>query len=153
MAEAYDPTSGQRVSALGVFFKLFFVTLFVGAGGHRLVVSAFGGGLERLPPASVGPAGLRGLFGPDTAAEVATLVGELLLVAIQLTLPVICVMIVIDISLGLLNRVAPQISAFFLGMTIKGTMGVLVTLLVLSIGAEHFFELVPNVIRRILAVR
>ena len=52
---------------------------------------------------------------------------------IRLAAPVLVVILLIDIGLGLINRATPQFQVFFLGITVKGWVGLAVLLLALSV--------------------
>lgn len=136
---------------LQAFFKLLFVTLFLAVGGHRLLISAFGEGLVRLP--------LDGsLQGRATASatdplQIAALAGELFAASLQLALPVIAIALVVDVAMAILGRAAGDVGAFFVGLSIKGLLGIAVLLLVLGLGAEVFLEAVPPLVRRLAEMR
>jgi type III secretory pathway component EscT len=64
------------------------------------------------------------------------LVGELFVIAIRLGAPAIAVVVLLDFGLAVINRIAPQVQVFFLGMTVKGTLGILVVLLAMGLTFE-----------------
>jgi flagellar biosynthetic protein FliR len=61
------------------------------------------------------------------------LTASLFIVAIQLVAPALIAIFLVDIALGIINRVAPQIQVFFLSMTIKPLIGILMIFLVLQL--------------------
>lgn len=136
-------------AGLSAFLKLFFVTLFVVVGGHRVFFAAFGEGLIRVP--LVAPMG--DLAGATVTGLIASLTGELFAVAIQLALPIVAIALAVDVVLGILNRATGHLSAFFMGLSIKGLLGIAVLLLVLRIGTEEFLEAVPPLVRRLTEMR
>ncbi len=155
-ARGYAPPGGgeneaEGDSRLNVFFSLFFVTVFLAVGGHRLIFAAFGGALVRVPLGSPFNAGFA--TGANATAQIAALTGELFAAALQLALPIIAISLVVDVALGMLNRATGHIGAFFMGLTIKGILGVAVLLLVIRISAEEFLDAVPPLMRRLAEMR
>ena len=65
--------------------------------------------------------------------------GDSMLFAVQLAIPVITAILLADMVLALINKAAPQIQVFFLGMPAKAMLGILVVLLTLSAAIETFW--------------
>ena len=60
-----------------------------------------------------------------------TLFSTIIASGVQMALPIVGAILLADISFGLLNKVAPQIQVFFLGINVKimaGLIGVALTL-------------------------
>lgn len=104
LAAAFDPLALNQSSVFGTWHQWLATALLLVSGGHLLVI----GGLLRtfsfLP--------LSGM--PDLAGwrpVLLTAVGMFFTVAVQIALPLIAVLFVADLALGLLTKVAPQLSA------------------------------------------
>jgi flagellar biosynthetic protein FliR len=71
---------------------------------------------------------------PDFSLDVLLhMTAELIMIGVQLALPILGALLLVDLALGLLNRVAPQVQVFFLGVPVKISLGLL--LLALNFGA------------------
>jgi type III secretion protein T len=70
----------------------------------------------------------------------------LFLLAVQLGAPAVVVLLLTDFALGTINRVSPQIQVFFLGMTGKGSIGLIIVLLGLGLFSDlvisHFGSMI-----------
>src|SRR3989304_2321051 len=77
-----------------------------------------------------GPVGQWAL-GPGTEQVFLSLAGTLFVVALRVALPVIAVMLVADVALAVLSRLAPQMQTFFVGLPAELGRGLLVLLLTL----------------------
>lgn len=66
------------------------------------------------------------------------LVGHVFAAGVGLALPVGLVCLLTDIGFGLINRVAPQINAYFMSLPAKAILGVLVFLLALPYALEEY---------------
>lgn len=133
-ATLFDPHAGGQKSVLGVFSMQLAIVLFLTVGGHRLLLTAFGNSFSAIAVTELIPAGM---VGPRASEAMIGLVSHLFAAAVQLAAPVLVVMFLTDACLGLINRVAPQVQVFFLGLTIKSTLAILILCLTLGI----FFDL------------
>lgn len=145
-AQLFDPLTKTSTPPLALFFSQLALVLFFAAGGHRLLFEALDASFVAAPPGDVF-AQSRLLGGAGEAAL--RMLGELFLIAVSLAAPVFAVLLVVDVALGLANRAAPQIQVFFLGMSIKGVVGIGVVLLTLGFGFEG---VVRAAMERVVAV-
>lgn len=129
MAEIVAPHTGERSSPLGELYLLMGIAIFVALGGHRLAIAAFAEGLAQVP---VGAASVGGAIS-DVALGATRLSANALAFATALAAPAAAAIILVEVSLGLLARTAPQIPVFFAGMPLRAATGVAAALLGLSI--------------------
>lgn len=121
LAEVLDPHSGQRTSPLGELHLLLGVAIFLLIGGHRAFLRTLAGSFVAVPvlefpradPTSVGA----------FAEAVAKLGAAALATAIGLAGPAIVTIIASEIALGVLNRAAPQMGVYFVGMPLRAAAG------------------------------
>lgn len=137
IANIFDPSTQQQQSLFGTFFLQTAIVLFLTIGGAHVVIEAWADSLTRMPVFEMLPARL---VGQAAAVQVLSLVGDLFVVALQLSMPAFVVLVLLDIVLGVLNKVAPQIQVFLLGLTIKSTLGVLMVFLSLGVTWTLFGE-------------
>lgn len=126
IANSFDQLSQTQQPLMAIFLRHLFVVGFLTIGGQRLLLGALGESYAVLP---LGGGELPGLLGPARSLALIQLVGKMLIVGVRLATPVLIVMLLLDVSLGLMNRVAPQVQVFFLSLTIKGTAGILIVFL------------------------
>ena len=144
IASVYDPVTQQQQSILGLFFLQCGIVLFLVLGGHMVVIEAFADSLATLPPTELLPARLQG----ETAVtQILVLFAQMLIVAVKLSAPVLAVILLVDVVLGLLNRVAPQVQVYFLGLTAKSFVGLLILFLSLLVVMDLFGEHMRTVLR------
>lgn len=130
IATLLDPLSRQQTPITGVFLSLFALVVFLSLGGYAMVIGALLDTFVLCPPGEPAPAAL---MAPDATMRIVGLMGELFALAVRLAAPVLLVILLLDVSLGLINRAAPQIQVFFLGMAAKGWLGLAVLFISLSI--------------------
>ncbi|HVS01993.1 MAG TPA: type III secretion system export apparatus subunit SctT [Thermoanaerobaculia bacterium] len=117
------PQVSTQSSLLGDFYYQLFVVLYVLAGGHLWFLSAVFQSYEILPPTTAALA-------LATAAEsFIAATGGLFVVALKIMAPALVVLMLMDLMLGVANRMAPQLDVFFISLSLKSAVGSLVVAL------------------------
>ena len=148
IANVYDPTTQQQQPVVGSFFLQAAIVLFLTLGGHHIIIEALGQSLIAMP--------IFETSAPAVEAQglvlVLSLLGTLMSVALQLALPVVLVILLLDVVLGLLNKVAPQIQVYFVGLSIKSALGLAIVLLGLGLTIDLMRSHFIAVLRQIYGV-
>lgn len=139
MSEVQDPHSKQRVTPVGDLYTQLFLVIFVVIGGHHIFFEMFFFSFVALPVNSTLPTGVvsAGFF--DRVVE---LTAQLLLIATVLAAPIIAATFISDVVFGILNRVAPQLNAYFMSMPVKAMAGVVMIFVALGAIVERFEDYV-----------
>lgn len=129
------PELQERSSAYGDMNYQLMLILFLAADlhllfFHGLVDSYISIPINSWPPMSAGM--------PVFFEQFMFMLSEIFLVAVTLAMPVAVVCLVIDIGFGLMNRVAPQINAYFMSMPAKALGGVVISFAALSMTIKQF---------------
>lgn len=122
----FDPETQSTPGALSRFVELAGRTLIIVAGGLGVSAKVLMASVEAV--ALDGKLEAAGVVGPVAARAVTVVMRT----GLELALPVVAVLFLLEITLGLVSRVAPQANAFLLGMPVKllatmALMGTLVT--------------------------
>lgn len=126
----FNPVLQSSGSALDQVFVFAATLLFFILDGHHSFLLGLHRTFTLLPLNSPLP-----VFSLDILLRMAA---ELIMVGVQLALPILGALLLIDLALGLLNRVAPQVHVFFLGVPIKISVGLLAL-------ALYFGALLPGI--------
>lgn len=131
-----DPMTGQQEAVYGRAFGLVAGALFLVLRGDQMLVA----GLDR----SVAAVPLDGTVALDSslAELVVALVGKMMLAAVELALPALAALFLVELALGLATRMVPQINAFLVGLPAK----ILVSLLLASVVAVAMPRLMGGVL-------
>jgi len=134
MAQVFSPQSGHQVTIFAQFMLQFGIVLFLVLGGHRLFLHALFESFQVIPVyefLNTGPnfVGLMELF--------ISITGQVLYIGAQLAAPIIISIFVVDLILGVMNRISPAINVLTLGFTIRGVTGVLIFFLCLGVSAHQ----------------
>jgi flagellar biosynthetic protein FliR len=112
----YDSGNVQHTPILGQFMGLLATLTFLAINGHLMVISALAESFHALP-ISAAPLG-SGLF--EVMARYGAVVFS---AALQLALPLIVTMLVVNLALGVLTRAAPQLNIFAVGFPLTLAIG------------------------------
>ncbi|MCX7622807.1 MAG: flagellar biosynthetic protein FliR [Thermomicrobium sp.] len=122
LAATFNPAFGTHGTALNSLYLALAALVLFGTNGHHLLVAALARSFVLLPPGAAMP-------DADTPAAVIRLTSAMFADALRIGLPVAGSLLVADIGLGLLNRMVPQMSVFFVGLPAKILLGFFVLLL------------------------
>jgi flagellar biosynthetic protein FliR len=112
MATLYDPTFGAQGAILERFYSAIAALLFFQTDAHHLVIQAL---VQLFAVVPLGKFTLARI-NPELLAQIAA--GSFV-VAVELVFPVMVALMLADIALGVLSRVAPQFGIFSIGLQIK----------------------------------
>ncbi len=122
MAAFYDPQMGSETSVYGNFFTLLGLLIFLIGNFHYLLLKIF------VESYYVLPVGQFIKSGPSYQLLMTTLIWTMT-AGLQLALPVVLILFLIDLSLGIMARTAPQLNVLLLGLPLK----ILITSVVITI--------------------
>ena len=123
MAQVLVPALQQTVSLYASLQVQLFVTLFLTLGGHHIVINALADSLITVPLDGF-PTFSHGVW--PFFHLVVRVFGDLFKVALAVSSPVLLAAFLTDLSLGMINRVAPQVQVFFISMQIKPAVAILI---------------------------
>lgn len=122
LSVVFDPLSGQHSPVIGRFYQLAFTACLFAINGHLLLVAGFRRTFVALP--------LVGSVHPGKLAQAAgALTGQLALSALEIAGPILVALFLIEMSLGLLARAAPQLNVLVLGLGVKALVSILLLIM------------------------
>jgi flagellar biosynthesis protein FliR len=121
LAGAFTPGTPNRPAPTATFLGFLAVVLFFLIGGHQLLLAALADSFRHIQPLDLSA----GVVNHATVTEsVIALSGAMFVLALQLAAPAIIVTLLVDVAAGVLGRLTPTTNAFFLGLTVKGTLAI-----------------------------
>lgn len=123
-ASFFDPGSNTSQEAIARYINTIAMLVFLTLDGHLQVIAALIESFQSVPisPDLLGAAGLRSFVEGASAVFSAGLL---------LALPVVVALLISTLSLGILNRAAPQIGVFQIGFSVTLIVGLLLIQLML----------------------
>ncbi len=135
-ATFFDPGSRLNMPVLARLLDMLAMLLFLAFDGHLWMISMLSDSFHLLP-INGDPLNGNAFLALTKAA------GLIFLNGLRLALPVITLLLTINLVLGLLNRMAPQLSIFAVGFPVTLSAGMIAIILVMPLLApfcEHFFS-------------
>jgi flagellar biosynthetic protein FliR len=116
-ANFYDPQNTSQTSVLSNLLTIIATLLFLSMNGHLMYFAVLAQSFVAIPVSADAP------FTASSWALLARMGGRIFSVGLLLALPVIVVMMMTNIALGILNRVAPQLHLMAIGFPITLSLG------------------------------
>ena len=112
----FDPATNDQGTPVGAFLSMMVALLFLAINGHLLVL---GGLAESF---RIFPIGVDG-FAFNDWHRIASLGAELFRIGLYVALPIIATLMICNLGLGILARVAPQLNIFAVGFALTVLVG------------------------------
>jgi len=137
----FDPVSAGNATASSRFFGTTVAWLFVVSGGHLLVLAALVQSFQAFP------------VGPEPFAFVREVQPQrwgtqIFATGLWIALPLITMLMLVNLVLGVIARVAPQINIFAVGFPVTLGVGLLGLLLTLPALAQPFTHTLEQLLRQ-----
>lgn len=145
-ATFFDPGSRLNMPVLARFLDMLAMLLFLSFDGHLWLISMLADSFHMMP-VSGAPLNANAFMALVKAA------GLIFLNGMMLALPLIVLLLTLNLALGLLNRVSPQLSVFAIGFPVTLSVGILSLGMMMPLLApfcEHLFGEVFDLLARFL---
>jgi flagellar biosynthetic protein FliR len=119
-----DPQNAEEAPIVGSFLALALMLVFLAINGHLALVKALADSFATLPIAADG---LRALAPQAIVASGGTMFAT----GLSLALPVVGALLLVNLTLGVLARTAPQLNLFAVGFPLTLGVGLVMLLLVM----------------------
>lgn len=134
LATSVDPASGSQSGAVGQFFSLFLIFIFLALGAHLLWLELVLESYRAMPPGA-------SVFAAQSAKHLVDFAGLAFLTAAAIALPVVLVLLLVQVVTGVLSRSAPALNLFALGLPAGVLTGIAALIAALPILTEQFAAL------------
>ncbi|NDL62612.1 flagellar biosynthetic protein FliR [Acerihabitans arboris] len=129
-ATFFNPASGLNMPVLAQLLNLLTLLVFTSLNGHLWMISLLADSFHTLPVSGL-PLNANAFMALCRAA------GMIFINGLMLALPMITLLLTLNIALGLLNRVSPQLTVFVVGFPLTLTIGILTFGLLLPLLAPY----------------
>lgn len=134
-----DPQSGVRNNIFAILYgNLAIITVFATNAHHRLLMALF-------DSYAALPIGL-GALEASLAGHVAHMLGLVFVIGVRIAAPVVVVLLVVEVSFGLIARVAPALNVMMTGAPLRLAVGLLVAAATVAMLPQVIARYVPAVL-------
>lgn len=131
-ASMIDPANGASIPMVAQFYMLLVTLIYLSLNGHLIILEMLAQSFQTLP--------LSAELSSKLFWDISGLLSWVFQGAIYIALPIIISMLVINLSLGVLARSAPQLNIFAIGFPITLTLGLCLIYMDLNSINYHFHE-------------
>jgi flagellar biosynthetic protein FliR len=119
MATMFNPESNTSFPVLSEMLYFFLLMIFLLVNGHHFIIESLQASYNVIPIGkwTIGEAGINKLI---------SMTGQLFVVAVKIAAPVIVSLFLVNVSLGILNKVMPQMNIFSVIFSLKIGVGLVV---------------------------
>lgn len=129
MAQVYDPQTGSQMALSGNILQIFYLLYFFAVDGHLALIKILATSGDVVPYGEVS-------FAPGASWIMIDLFTQCIVLAIKLAFPLIAFEFIMQVGVGILTKITPQINLFVLSIQIRLVVGfALLVLLVSPIGS------------------
>lgn len=130
MGNIYNPTLAESSTLLGVFFSQLLTVVFFSCGGMNQLITALYQSYALFPP------GKSIAFNRYLLDFVMQQWNMLFTLFLHFSMPAAAVMLLTDVGMGLLNRSAQQLNVFFLAMSVKSILALIILMITIAFSLD-----------------
>lgn len=121
-----DPQSGIQLPLLGNFLYILSLMVYLAINGHHYLISALYQSYDVLPVLSIS-------LNHGFLQFFIYLIGQMLILAIKISIPLVAALFIGDVALGFMSRTVPQMNIFVVGLPIKIAGGLVMLFLFMPV--------------------
>ena len=129
LSEVFDPTFGSQGSLIGEMYFMLTLVVVLAVGGHHAMLLGVRDSFQTLPLLTVG-------MSPHLLDTLLAFLQTATELAIRLAAPMLVTMLVVDLALGLIGKIMPQMNVMSVGMSLRSALGLVVLILGLTVTNE-----------------
>ena len=142
MSTVYDPQSNAQLPVSGSLLQTFYLMLFFAVDGHLALLKILLSSAEIIPYGGI-------LLTQDLAAKMIDLFSECVLMGVKFAFPILAAEFLMEMGVGILNKIVPQINVFVINIQLKITVGLTLLVFLISPIGEFLSNLVTVMIKSI----
>ena len=142
MSTVYDPQSNTQVPITGSLLQAFYVLLFFAVDGHLALMKILLQSAEIVPYGGI-------VITQNLALRVIDLFSECVIMGIKFAFPILAAEFLIEIGVGILNKIVPQINIFVINIQLKVIVGLGLLVFLISPIGEYLSNLVTVMIKTV----
>ena len=144
-ASMNDPTSGMAVPTVGQIYNLMVTLMYFAVDGHMFVFSALTESFSVVP---IGIEAYSALNFNHVFASISWMFAS----SLKIVLPAIVALLLVNMSLGIMTKAAPQLNIFSIGFPMTMILGMIILYLTLLFITPHFERMTERVHSHVVEV-
>jgi flagellar biosynthetic protein FliR len=145
LTQSADPVGAGHLSLMDQLYSVLVGLVFLSINGHHLLIQAIDRTFQIIPLNTFA-------FSPAMANGLIVLTSQTLLIAVKIAFPILASLLIVDVALGIISRVVPQLNVFFVGLPLKVGLGLLTIALALPVTLSNASQVFHTTIRGALSL-
>lgn len=142
MANVYDPQTNISVTVTSSLFNWLFIALFFATDSHLTLLRIMIDSGKIIPYGDVS-------IPPELTFAITDLFSQCVVMVMKLVFPMLAIQMILEVSIGIVMKMIPQIDIFVVNIQLKVFVGLLVILVLLSPLGETFQNLLVEMMGNI----
>lgn len=142
VAATFDPSTGGQTTIMERLMFYMAIAVFFITDSHHLFLVAILESFKVIPLVT-------SISYPGLLEQTGQLAGEIFLTGLDLSMPILVIIFMLDFALGLLARLAPQVNVFSLGFQVKPIIGLWIFVFTIPLLMTEFNGLINHMMEQI----
>ena len=125
MAQVYDPQNGSQVSLTGKILQIYYLLIFFAVDGHLVLMKILLNAGNLIPYGEVA-------LSTGAAQIAADIFYECVVLAVRLAFPLIAFEFILEIVVGILMKINPQVNIFILSIQMRLLCGLIMMIIMVE---------------------
>ncbi len=145
MSTVYDPSSNAQMAVTGSLLQTWFMLMFFAVDGHLALMKIMVTSAEIVPYGGI-------LITQGLAVRMTEIFLECVELGIRFSIPMIAAEFLIEVGVGILNKVVPQISIFVINIQMKLIVGLGLLVLMFSPIGEYLNKIMTTMMKTVQGI-
>jgi flagellar biosynthetic protein FliR len=125
MVNVLDPVSKIETTITGNYYSYMVMLMMIVTNMYHFVIKAIFDSFKLIP---IGEA----VFSPNLYVVMSRFMGDYFIIGFRIVLPIFASLLMVNVVLGILAKIAPQMNMFVIGMQLKVFVGLFILFLIVS---------------------
>lgn len=145
MATVYDPQSNSQIAVTGSVLQTWFMLLFFATDAHLALMKILITSSEIVPYGGI-------VITRDLAARMIEIFLQCVELGVRLSLPILAAEFLVQVGIGIMNKVVPQISIFVINIQLKIIVGLGLLVILFSPIGEHLNRILTEMMKTVQGI-
>lgn len=145
MATVYDPQSNAQLPVTGSILQAYFVLLFFAVDGHLALMKILVTSAEVIPYGGI-------LITQNLSTRIIEIFLQCIEMGVRFAFPILAAEFLVEMGVGLLNKVVPQISIFIINIQLKLIVGIGLLVLLFSPISEYVNKIITTMMKTVQGI-
>lgn len=145
-AQAMNPMTGDTSPILGQAYTLLVSMVFISINAYQWMFSAIYKSFQTLPP------GYGFFVSGNLANQIIFMTSQMFIIGLGIALPIFSVLVIVDVLLGFVSKMMPNMNIFMVAMPLKIYIGLILSVMLMQPICSHIAVLIEGYLKSLALV-